>query len=189
MNPDGVVVRPRVGPPPGHGDAHVPGHGGACPPGRGDTRPPAPEVRGDLAVPSESGAVSLEAVFVLPVLALLILSLLEVGGLVRDVLVAHEAARAGARAAATTTGSAPVVAAARAAAPEIDLRVEVAPVTRRDGDLARVTVTVQRRFAGTGVPIRASAVARVEPAVGTMPAGGTMPGGATPGGATPGAGP
>jgi Flp pilus assembly protein TadG len=165
VTPDVVVARPAGGPPPTDRDA----------------TPPAPAAVGDRVAPSEAGAVSLEAVFVLPVLALLILSLLEVGGLVRDVLVAHEAARAGARAAATTTGSAPVVAAARAAAPEIDVRVEVVPVTRRDGDLARVTVVVQRRFAGTSVPIRATALARVEPAVGTMPSGSRSPGRSPPG--------
>jgi Flp pilus assembly protein TadG len=122
-----------------------------------------------------TGSLSLESVLLLPVLALLILGLLEVAALTRDVLVAHEAARAGARAAATTSGVEPVVRAARAAAPELDLDVVVAPATRRDGDLARVTVTVRRRAAGTGVPVRASAVSRVEPAVGRVLPGAGAP--------------
>jgi Flp pilus assembly protein TadG len=118
---------------------------------------------------------SLESVLLLPVLALLVLGLLEVAGLARDVLVAHEAARAGARVAATTSGVEPVVRAAREAAPEVELDVSVSPATRRDGDLARVTVTVRRRVAGTGMPVRASAVARVEPAVGRTLLGEGLP--------------
>lgn len=117
----------------------------------------------------------------LPVVLLCTLLLFEAATLGRDVLLVHEAARAGARAAATSTGTAPVVAAARAAAPELDIAVEVTPVTRRDGDVARVTVSVRRRIVGTAPTVRASAVARVEPGVGTGPAAGPGTGG-VPGG-------
>jgi hypothetical protein len=114
---------------------------------------------------------------VLPVLALLMMALLEVASITRDVLLAHEAARAGARAAATSTGAGPVVSAAREAAPEVDLETSVVPVARSDGDVARVTVTVRRRGIGapasiriTAVPtVRATAVARVEPVVDGAP--------------------
>lgn len=110
---------------------------------------------------------SLEAVWMLPVLALLILGLLETAGVLRDVLLTHEAARAGARTAATTTSAPPVVSAAREAAPELDIRVEVSPAVRRDGDLARVVVTSRRAIGPVTHTLRAEAVARVEPAVGT----------------------
>jgi hypothetical protein len=99
--------------------------------------------------------------------ALLVLGLLGAVGIVRDVLVLHEAARAGARVAATTTGTDPVARAARQAAPELpDLRVVVTPSTRRDGDLARVQVEVERRLGPVSHRLRASTVARVEPTVG-----------------------
>ena len=113
---------------------------------------------------------SLEAVLILPVLALLLVGLLQVGGLVRDVLVLHEAARAGARMAATTSGTTAVGRAAREAAPELpDVTVRVTPAVRRDGQLARVEVAVVRTIGPMSHRLRATAVARVEPAVGTSP--------------------
>lgn len=120
---------------------------------------------------AEDGSLSLEAVMVLPVLALLVLGMLEVAGVVRDVMVVHEAARAGARAAATSTGDAAVSAAARSASPEIDVAVLVDPLRRSDGDVVTVTVTTDRRIGPVTHRIRARAVARVEPAVGTTPLG------------------
>lgn len=110
---------------------------------------------------------SLEAVMMLPILALLIMGLVDTATVLRDVLVAHEAARAGARAAATTSGAEPVVAAARRSAPELVIDVEVSPVVRGDGDIATVTVTSRRQIGPVTHTIRARAVARVEPAVGT----------------------
>ena len=104
---------------------------------------------------------------VLPILALLVVGLLEVAGLVRDVLLAHEAARVGARVAATTTGSDPVVTAAQEAAPELDLDASVSPVVRGDGDLVTVTVSAARAIGPVTHRIHAQAVSRVEPAVGT----------------------
>jgi hypothetical protein len=115
----------------------------------------------------ERGSLSLESVLVLPVLALLVVGVLEVATVVRDVLVVHEAARAGARAAATSTGTAAVERAAREAAPELEVVVLVDPVTRRDGDVVRVTILSRRQVLGVPTTVRASAVARVEPAVGT----------------------
>ncbi len=109
---------------------------------------------------------SLEAVWVLPALALLVVGLLMAVGLVRDVLLLHEAARAGARTAATTTGAEPVLTAARAAAPELEMTVSVQPVARRDGDLARVEVRAARTIGPVRHALSARAVARVEPAVG-----------------------
>ena len=110
---------------------------------------------------------SLEAVWMLPVLALLVLGLLETAGVLRDVLLAHEAARAAARTAATTSGDSAVISAAREAAPELELRVDVSPTVRRDGDLAVVEVRAERRIGPVTHTIRARAIARVEPAVGT----------------------
>lgn len=119
---------------------------------------------------NDAGMLSLEAVLVLPVLALLVIGVLQVAGVVRDVLVLHEAARAGARAAATTSGTAGPAAAARQAAPELaGLTVRVTPAVRRDGDLVRVEVTVRRSIGPVGHTLRASAVSRVEPAVGHGP--------------------
>lgn len=112
---------------------------------------------------------SLEAVYLLPVLALLVLGMFQAATVLRDVLLAHEAARVGARAAATTSGVAAVVDAAREAAPELVLQVEVTPTTRRDGDLAVVVVRTSRRIGPVTHPISARAVARVEPAVGVSP--------------------
>jgi hypothetical protein len=112
------------------------------------------------------GMLSLEAVLILPVIALLVLGLLQVAALGRDVLVLHEAARVGARVAATTTGAAAPERAARAAAPELaGLIVEVSPAVRADGDLVVVVVRVDRRFGPITRTLRAEAIARVEPIV------------------------
>lgn len=111
---------------------------------------------------------SLEMVLLLPLLVVLASLLLELAGLTRDVLVVHEAARAGARAAATSSGTAIPERAAGDAAPELDdLEVVVRPADRRDGDLVTVEVTTQRRIGPTTHQIHASTVARVEPGVGT----------------------
>lgn len=109
---------------------------------------------------------SLEAVWVLPALALLVVGLVLTLGLVRDVLVLHEAARAGARVAATSTGAEPVIAAARQAAPELELTVHVNPVVRRDGDIVTVRTHTTRVIGPVRHELSARAVARVEPVVG-----------------------
>ncbi len=103
----------------------------------------------------------------LPILAILVMALMETAVVIRDVLVVHEAARAGARAAATTSGADPVIAAARQAAPELSIEVTVDPVVRGDGDIAMVIVTARRNIGPVRHTIEGRAVARVEPAVGT----------------------
>jgi hypothetical protein len=108
---------------------------------------------------------SLEAVMLLPVLALLVVGLVQTATLLRDVLLVHEAARAGARAAATSTGTAAPAGAAERSAPELDLVVVVTPAERVDGDLVTVSVTATRSLGPVEHRVRASAVARVEPAV------------------------
>ena len=115
---------------------------------------------------------SLEAVLLLPAIALLVVGVLGVAVVIRDVLLVHEGARVGVRTAATTSGTAPVAAAVRAAVPELDVAVEVTPDVRRDGDLVTVEVTTDRRLGPVSHPISARAVARVEPAVGTLVGGG-----------------
>lgn len=106
---------------------------------------------------------SLEAVLVLPVLALLATLLLQVAVVLRDVLLVHEAARSGARVAATTAGSAAPTRAAREAAPELSgLAVSVTPAVRGEGDVVTVVVTATRSVGGVAHRIRGSAVARVE---------------------------
>jgi hypothetical protein len=114
----------------------------------------------------EDGMLSLEVVMMLPIIALLILGLLQVAAFGRDLLVLHEAARVGARVAATTSGSAAPERAARAAAPELPgLMVEVIPAVRADGDLVVVTVRAERRMGPVTRTLKAEALARVEPVV------------------------
>jgi hypothetical protein len=118
---------------------------------------------------------SLEAVMMLPILALLAMVLMETAVVIRDVLVVHEAARAGARAAATTSGADPVIAAARHAAPELAIEVVVSPEVRGDGDIAEVIVTARRHIGPMPHRIEARSVALVEPAVGTTARYGAPP--------------
>jgi hypothetical protein len=114
----------------------------------------------------EAGILSLEVVMMLPVVALLVLGLLQVAAFGRDLLVLHEAARGGARVAATTSGTAAPERAVRAAAPELsELVVEVIPAVRADGDLVVVTVRAERRMGPVSRTLRAEALARVEPVV------------------------
>ena len=110
---------------------------------------------------------SLEAVLVLPVVALVVLGLLQVAALGRDLLVLHEAARVGARVAATTSGASAPERAARAAAPELrGLVVTVTPAVRSDGDLVMVEVSAEHRLGPVTRTMRARSLARVEPVVG-----------------------
>jgi hypothetical protein len=110
---------------------------------------------------------SLEVVLVLPVVALLIVGLVQVAVLGRDLLVLHEAARVGARVAATTSGASAPERAARAAAPElVGLTVSVTPTVRSDGDLVLVEVSAEHRLGPVVRTIRARSIARVEPGVG-----------------------
>jgi hypothetical protein len=113
-----------------------------------------------------AGVLSLEAVWILPALALLVVGLLLALGLVRDVLLLHEAARVGVRTAVTTNGAEAAVAAARSAAPELELTVHVNPVVRSDGDLVTVRVHATRTIGPVVHRLSARAVGRVEPVVG-----------------------
>lgn len=123
-----------------------------------------PDPRADR---GEDGALTLESVLVLPVVALLVVGLLQVAALGRDMLLLHEAARSGARVAATTTGADAPRRAAAAAAPELaDLQVVIVPAARRTGDLVTVTVRATRRFGPVVRELSARAVAHVEPTVG-----------------------
>lgn len=118
-------------------------------------------------MPDEEGMLSLEAVLVLPVVALLIVGMVQVAALGRDLLVLHEAARIGARVAATTTGTSAPERAARAAAPELrGLVVDVAPAVRSDGDLVVVVVRAEHLLGPVTRTLTARAIARVEPVVG-----------------------
>lgn len=123
----------------------------------------------------EAGWLSLEAVLLLPVVALLAVGMLELVAVGRDVLLLHEAARAGARAAATSTGLAEVRTAVGAVDPDGRFAVEVDPVQRGDGDLVTVTVATQRRLGPVTHTLRARAVARVEPAIGSSAGHGAGP--------------
>lgn len=110
---------------------------------------------------------SLEAVLILPVIAVVLLGLLQVAALGRDLLVLHEAARVAARVAATTSGASAPDRAARAAAPElVGLTVSVTPAVRSDGDLVLVEVTAEHRLGPVTRTLRARSIARVEPTVG-----------------------
>jgi hypothetical protein len=119
----------------------------------------------------QRGVVSLEWVLALPLLALAVTGILEVAGVVRDGLLAHEAARAGVRAAATSTGTDAVEAAVERSLRGAVHEVTVSPRERSDGDLVEVTVVLERTLGPVTHRLDASATARVEPAVGT----GTVP--------------
>ncbi|MFA9432390.1 TadE/TadG family type IV pilus assembly protein [Egicoccus sp. AB-alg2] len=121
----------------------------------------------------QAGSLSLESVLVLPVLALLTLGLIGTVTVLRDVLLVHEAARVGARVAATTLDNGAVEAAVRQAAPELEhLRLQVSPARRGAGDVVTVTAAAGRRLGPTVWQPRARAHARVEPSVDTtMPEG------------------
>ena len=115
---------------------------------------------------ADSGSLSLEMALLLPVVALVVVGLLQVAALGRDLLVLQEAARVGARVAATTTGTAAPERAARAAAPELRaLTVTVTPAARADGDIVLVEVTAEHRLGPTTRVLSARALARVEPVV------------------------
>ncbi len=115
----------------------------------------------------DQGMLTLEVVLLLPVVAVLVIGLVQVAALGRDLLVLHEAARMGARVAATTSGADAPERAARAAAPELSgVVVDVAPAVRRSGDLVVVIVRADHRLGPVTRTLEARALARVEPVVG-----------------------
>jgi len=113
----------------------------------------------------DAGVLSLEAVWILPMFMLLGVGLLHVVGYASDVLVVHEAARAGVRAAAVTSGNEAPVHAATMAAFGLNVTVVVTPETRGFGDTVTVEVTLARTIGPVTYPITARAYARVEPVV------------------------
>lgn len=112
----------------------------------------------------QEGAVSLEAALLLPFVALIALAVLQTAGVARDLLLVHEAARAGARAAATTLGSGPPTEAAERAADGRPVVVRIDPGPRAPGSIVTVQVELPGRFGPLAYVVEASAVAEVEPA-------------------------
>lgn len=108
----------------------------------------------------ERGAVALEAALVLPLVALVMVAVLQVGAVVRQALVVQDAARLGARIAATS-GDAAVTAAVHAI---VDgAHVTVRPRRRGPGDVVTVTVTAAVRVGGLVTEVRGRAATLVEP--------------------------
>ncbi len=115
---------------------------------------------------SEVGSLSLELALTVPALFLLMLVVFHAAVYARDALLVQDAARRGARVAATTLDDGAVAAAVRDALDGRDAAVTVRPSTRRAGDLVRVTVTLQSRIMARAAPLTATAVTAVEPGVG-----------------------
>ncbi len=123
----------------------------------------------DQAPPAERGAAVVEFALVLPVVLLVLLAVVEVAVVARTQLELTQAAREGARAAATVPDPARAVDAVRGAlGPELAARVRVE--VRRPavvGAAAVVTVSLGHRVAagllgGIPVELRSRAVMRVE---------------------------
>ncbi|MDQ4149377.1 MAG: pilus assembly protein [Actinomycetota bacterium] len=115
----------------------------------------------------DRGQSAVEFALVLPLLLMLILGLLQVGVMVRDQMMVLGAAREGARQATVTGDREVVAAAARRAAPGLNLSVDVARGRAR-GDPATVKVAaapVALPLVGqmvSGLRLRASATMRME---------------------------
>lgn len=112
---------------------------------------------------SQDGVVALEFALLLPLVALLLSAVLQVLGLVRDVLVVQDLARQAVRVAAVSADDGPVraVVADRLA----EATVEVTPTGRRSGSTVRVAVRHVAEVAGQRVPVVGRAAALVEPGV------------------------
>lgn len=104
---------------------------------------------------------------VLPFVMLATLAVLQVVGVVRDALLVHEAARAGVRAAATTTGTSEVVAAVDKAMEGRPHEITVTPINRQSGQLVTVTVRAPTSLGPLDHWVEATLVAEVEPVVGS----------------------
>ena len=109
---------------------------------------------------------SLELALSLPLVVLAVLLVFHAMTFARDALLVQEAARAGARTAATTASAARVRDAARAAADPADVSVEVAPAHWHTGNVVTVTVSMTSRAGFGDHSVHGRAVARVEPGVG-----------------------
>lgn len=113
----------------------------------------------------EHGVLSLELALTVPLVFLLVLVIFHATAVARDAIAVQDAARVGARAAATTTSHDAVVAAVSEALGGREAGVGVVPRDRRPGDLTRVTVTLRSDLGFRRVRLRATAVATVEPGV------------------------
>ncbi|MDX1658270.1 MAG: TadE family type IV pilus minor pilin [Nitriliruptorales bacterium] len=114
----------------------------------------------------DEGVLSLEFALALPLLLLAVLTALQGLVLGRDVLLAHEAARAGARAAATSTSNAAVDRAVTAAIGDRAAGVTIQPAGRSAGDTVTVEVVLDTHLGPKRFEVRATAATRVEPGVG-----------------------
>jgi Flp pilus assembly protein TadG len=112
----------------------------------------------------ERGQSSVELALVMPLVALLLLALLQVGVMVRDQLMVLGAAREGVREAIVNSDPGQIETAARAAAPGLDLTLRIQRGTER-GDPARVDVSAKP----VQLPLVGSMVSRV-----TLKGGATM---------------
>lgn len=146
--------------------ATPPGSGG-CLLARAPTRPLAVRPTRRRRRSGEQGVLALELVLTIPLVALVLVVLLGVLGVARDVLLVHEAARAAARAAATSAGVEPVRDAVAESGGRRGIEVRVDPPRRGAGDLVRVVTSVTTEAGPFRREVHATAVSRVEPGVGS----------------------
>lgn len=133
---------------------------------RGAGWPAGPNPAGQLpAATAQDGVLSLELALTVPALFLLVLVVFYAAVYARDALLVQDAARRGARVAATTLDDGAVVTAVREALDGRTATVTVRPSTRRAGDLVRVTVTLQSQVIPRAGSLTATAVTAVEPGV------------------------
>ncbi len=113
---------------------------------------------------AERGSLSLEAAMAVPVVALCALALLQLVAVARDVLLAQELARLGARVAATSPADGEVHAAVtRAAGPDVEVEVTIDPSVRGRGDTVDVQVVLRRAGRWPHIALTGRAVAHGEP--------------------------
>lgn len=114
----------------------------------------------------EGGSVTLETAVALPLVAVVLLGVLQLAGVLRDQLLVQEAARVGLRVATTTVTVPPVVDAVTGSVGTRTVTTRVTPRQRRPGDTVEVVVRLQ----GTVGPLRYTttgrAGGRVEPGAG-----------------------
>lgn len=116
---------------------------------------------------AERGQSSVELALVMPLVALLLLALLQVGVLVKDQLLVLGAAREGVREAIVNPDRGQIEAAARAAAPGLGLTLQIQRGTER-GDPAHVDISAKPTrlpMVGqmvSGVTLKARATMRLE---------------------------
>ncbi|MFN2556206.1 MAG: TadE family type IV pilus minor pilin [Nitriliruptorales bacterium] len=115
---------------------------------------------------SEEGSLSLELALTVPALFLLMLVVFHAAVYARDALLTQDAARRGARVAATSLDDGAIHQAVRDALDGRPATVTVQPSARRAGDVIRVTVVLQSRGLPGTPQLTATAVAAVEPGVG-----------------------